>query len=217
MSWLLRSAFVQQDTNSSFRSPVMGSIYAVPYGMTTLWTTLERPGYFGSRRDAIETGYNETYGPEGWRLAWQWGEQWIERPEMSTLYEDAYYNFLSQQPTVLEELLAVASEVYDDQPSNVHSGYDYRIQETTRTHVQDIAIRRAVFRLGRVFAGTELLQIRDALGSHPLSTTLSPGHVPFHRPDRLTQPEIEGWWQPGSVESFYQSNKYLQVLTTELA
>jgi hypothetical protein len=177
----------------------------------TDWKTLHRPGYFGARRGSIEAEYDREHGADGWRLAWQWGEQTIERPEMSSLYEDAYYAFLIDNPEVLEELLAVASEVYDDQTSNVESGYDYRIQETDRTHVQDVAIRRAVLRLGRQFAGETLLQVRDSLGSHPLSTTLSPGRVPFHRPDLLVQPEIEGWWNPGSVESFYQSNKFVQI------
>jgi hypothetical protein len=90
---------------------------------------------------------------------------------------------------------------------------DYTVQETGRTHVQDIAIRRVVARLGRQFEGDQLIQIRDALGDHPLSMALSPGQVPFHRPDVILLPEIEGWWLPGSVESFYQSNKLLQRRT----
>jgi hypothetical protein len=37
---------------------------------------------------------------------------------------------------------------------------------------------------------------------------LNPGLVPFHRPELICQPEWESdWCQPGSVESFWQSNK----------
>jgi len=27
----------------------------------------------------------------------------------------------------------------------------------------------------------------------------------------IKKPELTGWWKPGSIESFYQSNKILQV------
>jgi hypothetical protein len=39
---------------------------------------------------------------------------------------------------------------------------------------------------------------------------LSPGRVPFHRPDLIEKPELNGWWEKSSVESFYQSNRLLQ-------
>ena len=51
----------------------------------------------------------------------------------------------------------------------------------------------------------------NAFVSRALSWSKSPGRVPFHMPGVLLDPELEGWWQPGSVESFYQSNKVLQV------
>jgi hypothetical protein len=179
----------------------------------TNWTTVERPGYFGAEREAKHQEYDRHYGSGNWRLAWSIDDKAFTRAQMEMFYEDAYFFFLLEYPAVLEELLIEASDVYDDAPTNIASGFDYAAQETNRTHVQDIAIRRAVSRLGRVFRGAEPIQIRDALGEHPLSITLSPGSVPFHRPNLLVQPELEGWWQAGSVESFYQSNKILQKRT----
>ena len=177
------------------------------------WELCDRPGYFGSRRDEIERGYDEKYGPGCWRLAWQVGVGvFFTREQMTMLYEDAYYTFLHDNVDVLEMLLSEAADVYDDAPSNVESGFDYTCQETGRTHVQDIAIRRVVTRLGERFHGSRLIQIRDDLGDHPLSMTLSPGQVPFHFPELIRRPETTGWWQSGSVESFYQSNKVLQRL-----
>ncbi len=94
----------------------------------------------------------------------------------------------------------------------MNSGLDYTKQETKRTHIQDIAIRRSLIRLGKWFEGSELIRIRQEKGNHPLSMTLSPGRVPFHSPLLIIDPEIKGWWDSGTVESFYQSNRYLQVL-----
>jgi hypothetical protein len=175
------------------------------------WKDAQRPGYFGARRDEIHAGYTERYGSGNWRLVWRIGEYTGNRRAATLLYSDAYAQFLEREAEVLDELVKAACEVYDDAPSTVGSGLDFEAQESPRTHLQDIAIRQSLVRLGRWFEGKELLQIRDSLGIHPLSMTLSPGRVPFHRRDLICQPELEGWWQAGSVESFYQSNKLLQV------
>jgi hypothetical protein len=175
------------------------------------WTIVERPGYFGAKRDKIQQGYDEKYGSGNWALRWQVGDALFTREQMNMLYEDAYYEYLRAHPDILKDLIQTASDVYDDAPSNVECGFSYDQQETDRTHVQDVAIRRVVSRLGQTFQGDELLQIRDNLGSHPLSMTLSPGQVPFHMP-QLLLPELEGWWKPKSVESFYQSNKVLCII-----
>jgi hypothetical protein len=175
------------------------------------WRTISRPGYFGRHREAHQGAFDELYGVGRWRLAWRFGELYIDRAAMSLIYEDAYYTYLFAHQDVLNQLCAEGRDVYDDAITNTASGLDYSAQETERTHVQDIAIRRAMVRLGRSFSGTELIQIRHSDGTHPLSLTLSPGKVPFHRPELICQPQLDGWWDDGSVESFYQSNKYLQA------
>lgn len=175
------------------------------------WETVGRPGYLGSRRDTVHAEWDARFGGGNWRLAWDVAGHPFTRVQMTMLYEDAYLAHLAAHPALLDRLCAEARDVFDDAPSNVASGFDYSRQETAQTHVQDIAIRRVVSRLGRVFTGPDLIQIRDADGDHPLSVALSPGRVPFHRPDLLLRPELTGWWSPGSVESFYQSNKLLQV------
>ena len=175
------------------------------------WETIERPGYFGAERDEKQRHYDAIFGEDSWRLAWVFQGSFLSWLEMTHFYEQAYYEFLEEHPDVLEQLITEASDVYDDAPSNMLSRHDYEVQETNRTHVQDIAIRRVVSRLGYEFQGKTPIQIRDVLGHHSLSVVLSPGQVPFHLPHILVQPEMEGWWQPGSVESFYQSNKVLQV------
>lgn len=128
------------------------------------------------------------------------------------LYEDAYYFYLADHAEMLDQLARDARDVYDDDPRDVDSGLDYEVQTTTRNHYQDIAIRRVMARHGRRFEGAHLVQIRHTEGTHPLSIPLSPGAVPFHQPTWIVQPALERWWwEPYSVECFYQSNKVLQV------
>jgi len=188
---------------------------AVLIPRTKGWATVNRPGYLGAKRNTLEAGFDEEYGVGGWRLAWAVGEVMTIRSGMNMLYEDAYFAYLDSNRDVLKRLAEQACEVYDDEISNVGSGLDYTIQETPRTHVQDIAIRRCMVRFGVAFKGSELIRIRHDLGTHELSMVLSPGHVPFHRPELIVD-EIEGWWGGGSVEAFYQSNKFLQVKTCAL-
>ncbi|MBI2669839.1 MAG: hypothetical protein HYX20_01690 [Candidatus Yanofskybacteria bacterium] len=175
------------------------------------WITVERPGYLGKHRDKKNKEWSERYGGGNWRLAWKVGETFVDFFGVCALYEDAYFEFLKRNPEILNQLIAEASDVYDDEPSNVNSGFDYTKQETIRTHIQDIAIRRSVIRMGLWFRGQELIRIRQEKGTHPLSVILSPGRVPFHRPDLIEQPELEEWWYKGTIEGFYQSNKFFQI------
>lgn len=178
------------------------------------WRVLGRPGYAGKRRDDIIRGRNKVYGPGNWRHVWEthdkYGlDEWLlSNKGAIMLYEDAYYEYFKKNPGKLEWIAETASDVYDDSKTNVKSGLDYSIQESKSAHLQDIAIRRCLIRLGMRFEGEQLVQIRsDGAGA-----AYSPGNIPFHLPNLISYPELEGWWKPGSVESFFQSNKYLQVL-----
>lgn len=176
------------------------------------WKSVERTQYLGSKREQRFKEWDDRFSPGNWRLSWRIGETHFDFLGACALYEDGYFNFLLQSQEVLQQLVTDASEVYDDQISNINSGFDYLKQETNRTHLQDIAIRRSLVRMGLWFKGSEPIRIRQELGHHPLSMTLSPGKVPFHRPDLIVQPELQGWWNPQTVESFYQSNRYLQAI-----
>jgi hypothetical protein len=175
------------------------------------WETIERPSYLGKHRNEKYLEWDKKYGQNNWRIAWKWGNIFLDFLGVCVLYEDGYFNFLWRNPDILTELVTQASNVYDDELSNVESGFDYTEQETERTHIQDIAIRRSLIRMGLWFHGQELIRIRQEKGTHRLSVILSPGRVPFHVPELIETPELTAWWYPGTVESFYQSNKFLQV------
>jgi hypothetical protein len=173
--------------------------------------TIERPGFLGKERDRKFKEWDEKYGKNNWRLAWLWQNEYLDFLGACGVYEEAYFVFLRNNRRILTDLVTSASDVYDDNPSNINSRGNYLIQETVHTHIQDISIRRSVARLGEAFCGPELIQIRDRRGAHPLSMTLSPGRVPFHQPDLIPTPWLTSdWCEPGSVECWYQSARFLQ-------
>jgi hypothetical protein len=185
----------------------------------TEWRVVDNrsPGYVGSRRNEVWAERDSKYGKANWRSVWLVDGNLLEYEEVCRLYEEAYFEYFKRRPELLECLLETASDVYDDDPSNVEAGLDYSKQGTVRTHIQDIAIRNCVERFGSEFKGETLLQIRDREGEHPLSLALSPGQVPFHKPELLSNPDnlreirTKAWWLPSSVEDFYQRAKRLAV------
>lgn len=173
-----------------------------------MWKTIGRPLQMGPSRSSRYAEYDALYGKDGWRFRWTYGEELLALPAVLDLYEQSYVALFENNAWMLETLIKGASDVYDDDPSNVGSGLDWSIQETDGNHFQDIAVRRALCQLGKTFQGTELVQVRSN-GAHELSRALSPGFVDFVRPE-LIVPQ-KGWWQEGSVEAFYQNNRILQT------
>jgi nicotinate (nicotinamide) nucleotide adenylyltransferase len=172
------------------------------------WKTIGRPGYVGRRQQTAGEELDRRYGAGRWRIAYRWRGEMVSRDQALEHYTRAYEVWLRDHPERLDWLVRNASDVYDLAPDDVRSGTDFRLQTGPATHLQDIAVRIALQRLGRRFEGARLIQIR---GRETEGAWLSPGVVPFHAPEAIEQPELEGWWQPGSIESFWQSNKVLQV------
>lgn len=183
------------------------------------WRNVERPGYFGKRRDQIVLSYDATYGVGNWRLAWIVpgfrGASSVAldfEQACKAVYEESYTQYLQARPDDVN-FICEFSECMDDSPTNVHSGLDYTAQWTKSTHIQDIAVRNVLAKLGRSFTGkrTELLVIR---GADSNGHRFGPGNVPLYRPELIIQPsKCPQWATPGSVEDFWQSNKHLQVRT----
>ncbi len=156
-----------------------------------IWTPINNnsTGYIGKHRNEEWNKRDAKYGKDNWQMAWLVDDKLLDYSEVCQLYEDAYFEYFKKRPKLLEHLLESASNVYDDDPSNVESGTDYSKRGDIRTHIQDIAIRRCVERFSKEFKGNKLIQIRDRVGEHPLSIALSPGQVPFHSPELLSYPD----------------------------
>lgn len=182
--------------------------------MNDAWTTIERPGFLGKKRDEICKGWDVRYGQRNWRIAYTWCGQVIPREFAIQLYEDGYYEFFKTAPGIdaLMWLTNVASDVYDTSSSNIEAGLDYYKQETLNNHIHDVAIRRAILRLGCWFYGDHLVHVRWI---HSEGFRVNPGVVPFHRRNNIESSEINDyggkgiWWNKGSIEDFYQRNKVL--------
>ncbi|MDP6545247.1 MAG: adenylyltransferase/cytidyltransferase family protein [Phycisphaerae bacterium] len=172
------------------------------------WQQIGRPGYVGKNAAARQEELTRRYGPGNWRIVYEWQNSIITRDEALQLYVDAYIAHFAARRDVLDWLVETASDVYDISPADVDSGTDFSIQNESATHLQDIAVRIAVKHFDRDFEGKDLLQIR---GKKSAGSCLSPGVVSFHKPGDIVTPEVRGWWRNGTIESFWQSNKYLQA------
>ena len=171
------------------------------------WIRVGRPGALGSRKQEILANYDHVYGKDNWRLSWDVNGASVDTQGALVLYENAYFQHFDQHPQELRWIADNFENVYDNNPSNVNSGFDYSAQEFGGNHYQDITIRRALIREGLWFKGEGLLEIR----MKGEGIKWNPGKIPFHKPELVPQPEIPGWWKPGSIESWYQSAKYLEV------
>ena len=173
------------------------------------WVTISRSGYFGDKRDELIKKYNDKYREGDWRIAWLWNEKALTKEQAYLIYEDAYYADSFRREDLWMKLASIAKDVYDIEERDIESGLDYLIQKGPATHLQDISIRRVVLRRGWEFEGDKLVKIRN----HKFywGEQLSPGRVPFHLPEKIVEPHIEGWWDSNSIEDFYQSNKVLQI------
>jgi non-canonical purine NTP pyrophosphatase (RdgB/HAM1 family) len=171
------------------------------------WQVIGRPGAIGSRKDEVLSNYDLVYGKGEWKLIWDINGNSFGLDGALALYEDAYFDYFRNHPGELNWIAENFSDVYDNNPSNINSGLDYSIQEYGGSHFQDIAIRRVLVRNGAWFKGKGLLEIRL---SDP-GVRWDPGKIPFHKPDMVPKPEVVGWWDSGSIESWYQSARYLEV------
>jgi len=176
------------------------------------YKTVERPSYLGKKRDAFVQEMNAKYGNDNWRFAWKVGKNYLPFEHAIFLYEGAYFVEMYNDISFWRDILLLYRECYDNNESNINSGLDYSIQETSSNHYQDIAVRRVMLALGLSFGkkNNQLIWVRH--NSEDDGADLSPGRVKFHIPDLIEKPELTGWWNPGSVESFWQSGKVIQVI-----
>lgn len=181
--------------------------------MGQIWNNDHRPGYFGRKRDQITRQYNELHGKTGWRLRWvvEGAGAFDFEAACVSYYEKSYFNFLKNKPEELKFICSFGNCI-DNAPTNVQSGLDYMKQESYSTHIQDIAVRNVLHGLGLKFEGPpdKILIIRS---SDSNGFKFGPGNIPLFDQSLITQPSLcPSWAGKGSVEDFWQSNKWVQIL-----
>ena len=172
------------------------------------WAILGRPGYAGRKKKLRRSEIQKIFRDGNWQIAHLIDDKLTSREEALEFFEESYYQYFVNNPEILDWLILTAKDVFDTAESNIDSKCDYSIQETEAAHLNDIAIRRVLKRLGKEFKGDKLLQIH---GENSEGFFLTTGEIPFHRPDLILKPQIKGWWKKNSIESFWQSNKVLAV------
>ena len=172
-------------------------------------------GYVGFKRKKREAEFDELYGKGDRKICHRWNRYILNKDMALSLYETAYYQFLSKNSDILEWLTKTASNVYDYSENNIKCGYSYNMDGEKAAHYQDIAVKRAVRDLGYSFNGYKNIQIR---GKDSEGYALNPGLVSFHIPEFISKDELYNSeenprirWKQGSVESFWQNNKVLVV------
>lgn len=184
------------------------------------WIKLERPGYFGRRRDEKIAALDAKYGKGNWTIIWDDTSELHSYDvtfgpfefEMACKrhYENSYLCWFADNPEELD-FVCLFGECIDNAITNIQSGRDYTKQEAFSTHIQDIAIRNVLHVFSREFEGPKdkILIIRSADSE---GYKYGPGNIPYINPSLIQQPSLAPQWaQKGSVEDFWQSNKYIAI------
>ncbi len=185
---------------------------ARPIEEAPIYRKIRRPGFFGRRRDEIVRGLNAEFGTGKWTLVWDDGVMGpLEFADACKYYyEQSYMQWLEWRVEDLDFISSYGNCI-DNATTNVQSGLDYTKQEAFSTHIQDIAIRNVLHNMGIAWRGPadSLLVIRSADSE---GYRYGPGNIPFMRPDLISVPsKCPRWANAGSVEDFWQSNKWLAV------
>jgi hypothetical protein len=174
---------------------------------------IARMGQIGRAKDKFIAGMNRIFGEGNWTIGYNYGTSMISRDSALQLYEDSYVKFFQENRDVLNKLVKEASDVYDTYKTEVSSGTDWYNQTERSTHLQDIAIRRSLIRLGEKFQGKRLRKVKSD-GHLP---ELSPGNIPFLQPELVNRfKKVEKKWiKPNTIEDFWQNNKVFLVKNNE--
>lgn len=196
------------------------------------WLTVDRPGYFGSSKDTKSKFWDEEYGENNWRIIWQTKDREMSFDDIFwKIYVPGYAEYFRIHQDEARLITSSHSFTYDkdliakEEAFNPRALYEIPNRANQFHHVAlNIALE---WHLGLPFRGREPLQVREPKHSAVYSenATLahwqaaapasvawkwSPGRIPTLRYD-LVEKSQPGWWQPGSIEDFYQSTKVLQV------
>jgi len=184
-----------------------------------MWILKDRPGYFGRRKAEKIAQLNEKYGIGNWTLGWVVRKlNDVSDPIIlefedacKRVYEQSYFEYLLAHPGEFSFICSFF-EVIDNAPSNIQSGLDYTIQEASSTHIQDIAIRNVLKKMGLWFKSVDPDNILVVRGEDSNGFRFNPGQIPLATKFVIEHPSIAPKWaKPGSVEDFWQSNKHICV------
>ncbi len=178
--------------------------------------------YQGKKKDREEVAWDQKYGHDNWRIAWDLpnGERWDYLDVFENEYVAGYEKYFFLHPDEAVYLTENFAYAYDKGIVDSCRAYDPVSLYNRPGHPNQFhhaALNLALRRL-RPFKGTEPIQVREGRPGTPRETwpkgwRWSPGRIPSANPALITPPrEIpDRWWRKGTIEDFYQSNKVLVV------
>ena len=191
--------------------------------LTQIWVAVGTPGYAGPQKGSWQQTLDARFGPGAWRMSHYVRGQIVAKQAALREYEQSYRAYLHSHPAIVELLVTLCGNVYDDQVSNVYD-HAYDQPHTPANHYQDIAVRRVIAELvedvtwpnvtptaeetadltdlndGQIY---HLPRARGFRGQHLLQIRsahspgflLSPAVVPVHDPALIiTHPAMDGWY-----------------------
>ena len=182
------------------------------------WETRAKSFYLGENNKEFYASLDNEYGFGKWRIAYVLGDNIFSKNEIPLIFEDAYYEFFRKNPDALNSLIKTACNVYENIEDDLIAGFTYPNQESLTSHVYDVAIRRALFKIGRSFNGDHLICIGDKEEGEGYK--FNPGVVPFHMPENICKNEIVNYsgksfpWYDQTILDFESRNNLLQILIT---
>ncbi len=174
----------------------------------TKWVPVSRPGYLGLRRNQVNMELNALYGINKWDYGWRYfGEYYHFYDAFYLLFYGSYTRFFTRNSHELADLEAY-DEVVCHGPTDIYSGFDPLRQQGRETHLADIAIRHVMKSRGLHFHDTEAKNVLYVTPGHKFH----PGQIPFFVPDQILKGALApDTSKPGSVDDFWQSNKFVMV------
>lgn len=186
-----------------------------------IWQTVERPGYLGKKKDEKYALWDQKYGVGNWRMVNEavGSEIYSYEDIIYKIYVPGYEEYFKQNPDEAKIITDNFSYGYDKDLCTEEQAYDiyaFYNKPGVANQFHSVAFNIALRNLGYTFKGNEPIQVREAKpGTHqdqqPIGYKWSPGKIPCTNSEKIPNPHIEGWWNPNSIEDFYQSTKTLQV------
>ncbi len=187
------------------------------------WVTVERPGYFGKRKEELFMRWNKEYGEGNWRIVHQTKDGEIMEYEnvFWKVYVSGYVRHFLLNPDQAEFLVNKHSYTYDKYLITRREAFDpYAFYNKpgipNQFHHTSLNIALEWF-LGMKFKGSKPIQVRQGKPgtdkqNWPAGWRWSPGYIRCTRPDQIPIHQKSGWWEDeDSIEAFYQYTKVVQA------
>jgi adenine/guanine phosphoribosyltransferase-like PRPP-binding protein len=192
----------------------------------TVWKTVVRPGRFGNNRDKFFQAWNDEYGANNWRLAWELTDgRVLNWDEIFEQFIIAYTDYFQKHPDEAQFICDTYSYTYDRDETSYDSAFNrYALLDMPGVPNQfhHVAMNIAlVEKLGYSFRGHEAIKVRAGRPGLPESEwpkgyRWQPGVIPYPYPELIITQNLgsDNWILPDSIEALYQSTKVLQIKTT---